>query len=321
MRNFVFAVCFALALLPPARAAETPLTLSINLDWTGFARQRKLAAFLQNEGHLPLPMIYVGGKLRALLPSEFVIRRNTKALHIDIGIPQLVERPIYKIDITPGRSEKLVIQTESLDLTMFPYDPKLDLHLRGHAVLLKKLIHAKTTISPREGVYHLSLPAAPFAALTDFTMATEKGMTRNRVIPLVLERNGRFYRPFTSLAHQHSTKTYVEALNAQATPGIYRKTVDRVWFTLRLCIKCSLEPSPPELIRLESIPSGARIYVNGTRQTFSMTDTVMQESRELLADIILRKSGYRDCPVHPQKVRNPAKNGISYDFMCRLQKN
>ncbi|MGH7120967.1 MAG: hypothetical protein ACREFP_18600 [Acetobacteraceae bacterium] len=327
MRRFGLVLCVLVGMTNPGFGKSTTIHLRIALDWSKLHEQEVVADRLQKAGLFPLPMIFVQGKLRGLAPSGVGVESTGNPAEIDIGVAQLVERPLYVVQIQQSTTGGLTARVASLDLAVIDHSSVVEGNRA--AVVLKGITHSSLKIAFRRGVAHLLLPAAPVAALAAFAMKTKNGMAPGHIVPLVLQSNKRLYPPFPQVVR--SSFGWEKQLHSPDTQPIYKETVDRswtaAWLPAQVYEHLSWSKSASLItarrqwpIVLRSVPQGADIYVSGFRLSGAVTNTTMQEARELWDDISLRMKHYLDCPIVSCSETVPPENAGPPIFTCKLQR-
>lgn len=333
MPRAAIAICLLLSFLLPARAAERTIQLSVSLDWKGFSGPMALAGRLQEKRLFPLPMLYVAGKLRGLVPSTLSIDLAGGSARMEVGVAQVIERPLYNIEISRNSAGSLAVQIELLDLSMVPDYSIAD--RSGPAVLLDRVTRLRLEIPAHDGVYSLPLPAAPLLALVEYASKTYHGMALGHVVPLVLKdpHTDRRYPPVTTLPTSSFANANFQLALPVNAPAIYADTIAPAWFDAHASSSAQagftsirtfragffVGPLLPRL-RLKSQPSGAEIVINGILQSPPVTDTVVPAARSVWGDIVLRK-GMFDCPVDTTQVTRATGRHADFTFTCKLKKD
>jgi len=341
MRCAAIVACMLVLFLVPARGAETPINLSVSLDWKGFSEPMALTMKFQQSGLFPLPMLYVAGKLSGLVPSTVSVNLAGGSASMEVGVAQVLERPLYNVEINKTSTGDLAVQIEFVDLSMVR-----DYSIAGRsgpAVILNHLDHSQLQVHANNGVYALPLPAAPLAALVEYASNTDGGMTLGHVVPLILHdpQNDRRYPPITTYLHVGKETGLVLTLQA-SEPTIYAKTISLGWLSQQASIAAQAgsiaaggypSPSVPSRplrllegpqqpsLELDSIPTRAEIVTSGTLESPPFTNTVTQMVRSLWSTTVIRKTGFRDCPVDVAQVTPGTLGGAEYKFTCKLQRN
>ena len=305
-------LCFGwIALLDTARAEE----FSIQFDWTAVpaAEQSKILA-LQESGRLPVPLIFVDGKPVGMVGDSFELATVGDTDTVDVGISNLLERPLYSILVPIGENPAASATVTSTDLGAYgkAMTGKLSLILEGTAdVIVPLTIH-------EDGTRIINLPPQPYIALADTVKAQDGGKQWLDWAGVELYQQdaatGDTVSPVFAVLGPLKDVILAERAGNLAQP--YAKNVDVNWMTDQFRI---LMPDQPEPLLLKSIPSSAEIHISGIKQP-EPTESTIPVVRYLWPEVFIRKDKYLPCQVDPLKVIPPLKSGEPSVFTCKLKK-
>lgn len=113
----------ALRLIDPGVEHRPPselerIWLSLSIGWSADADLDDWAEKLFQEGNLSMPHVFVDGEFVGLLPGEFLIDLWENNTVIEIGVPEIIDRPMYVITLRKpivrtdgGSSGKIMIRS------------------------------------------------------------------------------------------------------------------------------------------------------------------------------------------------------------------
>lgn len=325
MWRLCVALCILVGMVHPTFADSAKIRLSFALDWSKLHDQEALASKLEAAGLLPLPMIFVQGKLRGLVPSRLDVERTGTPTEINIGVAQILERPLYVIQVEQSVSRGVTAQVAWLDLSVVENSDLVK--SQETTVVLRGINHSKLETSSRDGVTYLVLPAAPMAALATFASKTGDGMAEGHFVSLVLQENKRYDPPLLQLLNNGIKKgnfdlnTSLESAPAKAQAD-YTNVVQLDWLyrwylPLKRKIFSSLSAPLPSPLILHSHPRGALVYLDGSRYQDKKTNTEVEIIQELWDDISLRLK-QQDCVVDPSMATVPPGTNGPPIFNCNF---
>jgi glutaredoxin len=305
-------LCIAwIALLDTAQAEE----ISIQFDWTSVpaAEQSKILA-LQESGRLPVPLIYIDGRPIGMVGDSFELATVGESATVDVGVSNLLERPLYSILVPTGESPAASATVTSTDLGAYgkTMTGKLSLILEGTAdVNVPLTIH-------EDGTRTINLPPQTYLALADIVKAQDDGKQWLEWTGVELYQQdaatGETVRPVFAVIGPLKDVILAERAGNLAQP--YAKNVDVNWMTDQFRM---LVPDQAEPLLLKSIPSSAEIHISGVKQS-EPTESTFPVVRYLWSEVFIRKDKYLPCQVDPLKVVPPLKSGDPSTFTCKLKK-
>jgi hypothetical protein len=286
-------------------------SLAIDFDWTNVPKQESLADALRGKRLLPSPLIFVDGRLRAVVPAQIEIPIDAISTRLEIGLTQFTERPLYMIDLGRDRSGRMLVQTTYPELGI-SHNYRMPAGDVRDVVTLKGLVKTSTSAALHDGRYSLALPAEPYATLAEFAGHLPGGLHATPIIPVIHLVNDKPYPPIESLLPRYDDD--FSKLLADEAP-IYRANIVTSWVSAWF-VDDPFRAQPPDTLRLGSIPSQAEIYIAGYDQA-SSTDTIIQTPRDLWRTIVVRKKTFADCPFDMAKL----SPGNPPSFVCKLTKH
>lgn len=300
------------ALLPGSAYAET---ISIGFDWTGItAADRDRILALQENGRLPVPLIFIQGKPVGMVGDSFELDTIGDSVTIDIGISNLLERPLYSIQLPIGANPAASVTVTSTQLAAYgkPEAGKLPLILEGtgdQAVML---------VTSEAGGRGVNLPVKTYLALADIVTAQDHDTQWLEWSGVdMYQRDATTGDPITPIFATFGTpKNVITAERNGELKQPYAKNIDVNWMTNQWR---NLMPDLPEPLMLKSVPSAAEIHVSGVKQSLP-TESTIPVVRYLWPEVFIRKDKYLPCQVDPLKVVPPLRTGEPSVFTCKLKK-
>jgi hypothetical protein len=312
MRYLVVSLLLVLvsAASPAHGQQQKAASLAIDFDWTKVRDQERLADALREKSLLPSPLIFVDGRLRAVVPAEVEIPSDTISTRLEIGLIQFTERPLYTIDLGRDRPGRILVQTTYPELGI-SHNYRMPTGEVRDVVALKGLVKTSTSATLQDGRYSLALPAEPYAILAEFAGHSSGGLRATPIVPVIQLVNDKPYPPIEWLLPRYDYD-FSKLIATEAS--VYRANIVTSWAAAWL-IGDPLRAQPRDALRLGSIPSQAEIYIAGYVQP-STTDTIVQTPRDLWGTIVVRKKAFADCPFDMAELTP----GNPPSFVCKLRK-
>jgi hypothetical protein len=329
----------------PSEAKETSVPVEVMIG-TGNV-DPALIHKLQDSASLPVPLVFVNGVLRGLLPVTVDVPIDAIDTRIEVGVPQLAERPLYTIDVRRQENtrkrgilsamlsypELVAVPSfkaeQSKELKAYPlYKPTYDEY--GPTLGIKRIIWQTL-----ETDKHIILPAAPYEALVDLASRNHEAFDRRTtILPIIIApAEGKGFPPIGLLLAQYGFDI-AKLLSDEKMP--YRSFVVAHWAAVWLRDPSGFFRAPePDELCVMSKPSRASIYINAMKW-FELTNAAVSTPREVWSTIVVQKDGYEDCPFDSANLRrrtpkygfkgcnfkpiDPYFPRYQATFMCQLRK-
>lgn len=282
-----FLMCALAVSTPTAFAQSNKVVFNFEMNWKGLDKQRDAAEKLQNDGVLPIPMVYVDKALVGLYPNAFPVEVSSEGFVIDIGVSQIADRPLYKI---AGRREGELVAV-SFDIAQIGISGEyFSLTSEQGILTLSGIFSGKSMLKSTAGAYELSLGASSYSALVDLAQRDQKRFQYNKIATVVQISDGKRFEPIAvSLIKQGGGKIF---------EGAY---LDASWVNSVSYFMSPFRAPPPDRLKIESNPSRAEVSVNGIKRP-QRTDAEYYIGKDDWGRTIVSKDKYRDCVVDPTKV-------------------
>ncbi len=332
------AVIFSLPLCAHPIQAQSPgIAIELRMDWSGEEKSKPLATDLVNRGRLPVPLIFVGGQVRALLDDGIKIAYSSEQTEpIDIGVLQFIERPLYAITSSPTSDVNTInVTLSSMKLTAGTM--RVGVRETQRVLTIDESIDRKFSVarSPN-GSFVIRLPAGPYATIARFLAESKQPIDLSTRLPVRSAPNkattltylrGHDDEIIAFAQHTESSRGFVlytshsdeDKIRSDkifdSIPEIGR-SVNAAWLRATAFLWEIFASDKPEPILLKSIPSDAQIFVSGIHQA-TKTDGTISVIRRIWNLISLKREGHQ-CQVDISKVRAPVQPTEPSVFECRF---
>jgi hypothetical protein len=309
---FLSALIFSTLPSTLANSEEPSAQLSVELNWENFAKEHHLMDVFSKELRFPKMLVYRNQELIGLFPSAFPVNLDKEKISIDIGFPQIVERPLYQIQIAKLSSGKYVGEISVSQFEIYS-DYKAPNDKIG-ALLYKGYTKEKLEIGQLEKKT-VSISAQPYAAVGILASKWKIDIT-NHVLPVIEYEKGKRLTPVGEVMAQQGQVFASDPKTLAAAVSI-RRSVIYSWFrNAANFFRSIVAPPPVEKVKIASNPKGATVTILGGEER-EKTNNTFPAARAIWDSIVLSKKEYKNCPYRIKLLDDKQEPPV---FHCNLVK-